>query len=223
METTVITYLSNTINIVPPTPILPNNVIFDQGVFNMTRMKPGFDLNNIITAKEINPRVNYASGGIIITSDTNPYTQQDVGVTFVNQGTDENVLTIENQKLKHVGKENTNSNIDGCDYYFPINFGSANQEGYTKVLVDLEYSTEGIQNPTGNTRRIIFNAATTTQNYQIRNIAHRNYNFTLNDTPTLTEHILEGDFSPLYVDSKITYFTIIMTHGTYLIKKIWFE
>lgn len=209
-----------------PTPVLPTNVVFDSGVFNMDRMKTNFALDNIITAKDINSRATYSSGNIIITMASD-YIRDNNGETYVNQGTDECVLSLLNGCLVHVGTSDTNANADGCDYYFPINFDTLLNEGYTKFYVTLDYSTQGIVSPTAQTRKLGVNVRYTINNggtYGIQSVCDvSNPSFNLNDTATTTEHMVNVNFDETKLGEKPTFIQLLMTHGTYAIKKMWFE
>lgn len=209
-----------------PTPVLPTNVVFDNGVFNMERMKANFALDNVITALDMNPNATYSIGMVII-DNASDYIRDNNGEIFVNQGTDRCFLSLVNGCLVHVGTSDTNANADGCDYSFPINFDTLLLEGYTKFYVTLDYSTQGIVNPTAQTRRIGIDVRYTKvsgSNYVIPSVCDTsNPRFTLNNTPTTTEHTFNVNFDETKLGEKPTFIQLLMTHGTYAIKKMWFE
>lgn len=219
-----------------PTPVLDQNVIFDSGVFNMNRMQTGFSLNDVVSLQEVyrNPpysrELAYTTGENVFTSNIKilvDYGGATDGSVLVNHGTDEPVLVVENNRLKHVGRSNANANVDGGDYLLPVNFGTMVEEGYSRLYVTLEYSTQGIENPTSGTREIKicprYKKETPSQIGAVSMLDISNPSFQLNDDATLTEHTFYVTIGSTKLSYAPFWIQLIMTHGTYLIKKIWFE
>lgn len=202
-----------------PTPVLPDNVIFDQGVFNMNRMKAGFSLDNVLTSQEKYSGIPYYQGDMPITQGGFAQEiQADDGTVFANLGTNNEGMQIVGQALQHIGTEDYDYSKDGCNYFFPIDFDTLRQEGYSKLCIDMDYSTQGIVNPTSAYRRIEVYLYYVSGN-GLAPVGSQSFN--LNDTPDFVQHTLE--LSPSYLDYVPAYLELVMTHGTYNIYKMWFE
>lgn len=224
----------NTIRPGEPGPVLPNNVIFDEGEFNMTRMKEGFSLDNVVTLQDAyrtyaSRELPYSTGESIFITNFKmliDYGGATDGTILVNTGTNNSRLVIENKRLKYVGTSDSNVNIDGFDCCLPVNFGTLVQEEYTRLYITLEYSTQGIVDPTSGERILkmcpLSRVETHAQISGSSMLDSQTPKLQLNDSSVFTEHTFYVE-----VVSKLSrapaWIQLIMTHGTYLIKKMWFE
>lgn len=201
-----------------PAPVL-NNKIFD-GAFNANRMKPGFDLaNNLYIVQDIYPGIPFNQGSTAITQGG--FSQQiaaDDGACFVNYGTDHNLLTLENNYIKHIG-QSLSSSIDGCEYFLPVNMQKMSVEGFSRLYVTLDYSQEGIPDPQVGQAGFLYLYLCYTDGNMLKNLGYEY--FTCSGSPTLAEetHYITMDND----NGAPSYIRIAMSDGTYHIKKIWFE
>lgn len=199
------------------TPI-QSNIIFDAGVFNMERMKQGFDfVNNTYIAQDIYPSVAYSSGYLPI--ERGGFATQiaaDDGACFVNIGTDRAYLTQGDGYLEHEGNYIT-PDVDGCDYYLPVVMQKFSEEGYTSFNVTLDYHYSPVQ--TGGSLFLMQIFGVDGSNLQ--DMASGGGDCP--STPDFTERTFSmpvGTYSENFVPK---YICIRMTSGTYRIKRMWFE
>lgn len=201
---------------------LPNNVIFDQGAFNTNRMKPGFSLNNILTVQSVYPGTVATEGMAKIRNNFTSQIAADDGTTFVNYGTDENLLQKDFGYLEHFGRSNTNNNVDECDYVFPIRVGNLLQEGYTKLHIAVQRSAVGIESATSRSRYMTINVDTIEADNTLSIKCYKQHNFGSN--PSFSRLVdVTVDLNANGYDWKPDYLEILMDHGTYVINKIWFD
>lgn len=201
-----------------PAPVL-NNIIFD-GEFNAARMKTGFELaNNLYIVQNIYPGIPFSQGSMAITQGG--FAQQiaaDDGACFVNYGTDQNLLSLEDGYLKHIGRW-LSSDRDGCEYFMPVNMQKMSVEGYSKLYVTLDYSQEGIPDPEVGQHGFLGLYLHYTSGGNLPTLGYDV--FSCSGSPTLAEetHYITMDND----NGAPSYIRISMSDGTYHIKKIWFE
>lgn len=203
------------------TPQLPANVIYDSGQFNYQRMKQGFSLSNVLTAQSVYSGVSYSNG---ITAITGYFTQQIEaadGKTFESIGTSGSGIEETGQYLEHVGTSATDENVDGCAIFLPIEMSSLSEEGYSTLHILFDWSTEGIVDPSQLSYGLIEGYAKKTENNQLFDIGGGFLR--LEKTSTLTEFEFSVNLGGSGLNWIPTYIEIRVTHGTYHIKKIWFE
>lgn len=204
-------------------PSLPSNVIFDSGQFNSQRMKAGFSLNNILTAQSVYSDISYNNGRMAIEmGGFTQYIQAADGKTFESIGTANSTLLNTGQYLEHIGTSANDESIDGCAIYLPVEMDSLDEEGYSTIHVLLDWSTEGIVSPELlNTGEIATIVKKTENDYKLNNIGGGV--LSLGNTPTLTEYEFNESLGGSGLGWVPSYIEIRVTHGTYHIKKIWFE
>lgn len=203
------------------TPQLPANVIYDSGQFNDQRMKQGFSLSNVLTAQSVYSGVSYSNG---ITAITGYFTQQIEaadGKTFESIGTSGSGIEETGQYLEHIGTSATDDDVDGCAIFLPVEMASLSEEGYSALHIFFDWSTEGIADPSQLNQGIIYGFAKRTENNQLFDIGGGALN--LQKTSTLTEFEFSVNLGGSGLNWIPTYIEIRVTHGTYHIKKIWFE
>lgn len=202
---------------------MPLNVIYDSGAFNMQRMKTGFSLNNILTAQSVYSGISYNNGRIAIEmGGFTQYIQAADGKTFESIGTANSALLNTGKYLEHIGTSANDESIDGCAIYLPVEMDSLDEEGYSTIHVLFDWSTEGIVNPELlNTGEIATIVKKTENDYQLNNIGGGL--LSLGNTSTLTEYEFNERLGGSGLGWVPSYIEIRVTHGTYHIKKIWFE
>lgn len=203
------------------TPQLPANVIYDSGRFNTDRMKQGFSLNNILTAQSVYSGISYSDG---ISAINGYFTQQieaEDGKTFESIGTSGSGIEETGQYLEHIGTSATDDNVDGCAIFLPVEMDSLSEEGYSTLHILFDWSTEGIADQSQLNQGIIYGFAKKTENDQLFDIGGGALN--LEKTSTLTEFEFSVNLGGSGFNWTPTYIEIRVTHGTYHIKKIWFE
>lgn len=203
------------------TPQLPANVIYDSGQFNAQRMKQGFSLSNVLTAQSVYSGVSYSNG---ITAITSYFTQQigaADGKTFESIGTSGSGIEETGQYLEHIGTSATDENVDGCAIFLPVVMNSLSEEGYSTLHILFDWSTEGIADPSQLEYGIIYGFAKKTENNQLLDIGGGALR--LEKTSALTEFEFAESLGGSGLNWIPTYIEIRVTHGTYHIKKIWFE
>lgn len=203
------------------TPQLPANVIYDSGRFNDDRMKQGFSLNNILTAQSVYPGTSYSNGIRAINGYFTQQIEAADGKTFESIGTSGSGIEETGQYLEHIGTSATDDDVDGCAIFLPVEMNRLSEEGYSTLHILFDWSTEGIADPSQLVYGIIYGFAKKTENYQLFDIGGGAIR--LEKTSTLTEFEFSENLGGSGLNWIPTYIEIRVTHGTYHIKKIWFE
>lgn len=203
------------------TPQLPENVIYDSGQFNAQRMKQGFSLSNVLTAQSVYSGVSYSNGILAIEGYFTQYVEAADGKTFESIGTSGSGIEETGQYLEHIGTSATDENVDGCAIFLPVEMNSLSEEGYSTLHILFDWSTEGIADPSQLNQGIIYGFAKKTENNQLFDIGGGALN--LEKTSALTEFEFSESLGGSGLNWIPTYIEVRVTHGTYHIKKIWFE
>lgn len=203
------------------TPQLPANVIYDSGRFNAQRMKQGFSLSNVLTAQSVYSGVSYSNGIRAIEGYFTQYVEAADGKTFESIGTSGSGIEDTGQYLEHIGTSATDDDVDGCAIFLPVEMNSLREEGYSTLNILFDWSTDGITDPSQLNEGILHAYAKKTENYQLFDIGGGA--ISLEKTSTLTEFEFSVNLGGSGLNWVPTYIEIRVTHGTYHIKKIWFE
>lgn len=201
---------------------LAQNVIFDDGKFNLNRMVSGFDLMGNIqsTPKEwgISTGDQAIQGG---------YLSQYFGTNAIlaAYGTlQEDGYSIEQNAITGVGRSRT-GNVCGIYYYLPISMQSLQTEGYSSLHVTISGNAAGLPNASQNDHggrgmlRLFYNP-------NPAQLSALGMNFTSSGgdgIETETEETGSFSFSSYDLEQVPTYVSISCWGGTTRFKKIWFE
>lgn len=200
------------------TPPLQNDVIFDDGRFNANRMKQGFDFeNNVAFIQDLYPGISFGDGQSAIANGAMyEVIQSDNGETLANHGTNNDVIYIEDGSITHVETSMLSSEA-GVDYYFPVNMQPITTEGYETLNITYGYKKPSQESGVGNLLVYLYGI---NSNYSMAYIGGETIVLpnTYTEQENTTSIQLDGG-----LDKIPRYLRILMTSGTYHIKKIWFE
>lgn len=201
---------------------LAQNVIFDDGQFNLNRMVSGFDFNTNIqsTPKEW----GMATGQQAIEGG---YMTQYIGTEAILAcyGTlQEEGYVIEEKAITGVGRSRTGSECGIC-YYLPVNMQDLQTEGYSCMKVTVSGNAVGLPNAGPNDRGGVANINvmyTPSAGYLSSISLGLNTNGGMGIEQE-TEETATITFSAGDLDKVPTYIRLSCWGGTTRFKKIWFE